>query len=60
MNWVNKLLTWYSQNKRPLPWRLQTSPYRTWISEMMCQQTQIATVIPYFERFMTTFPQLRY
>lgn len=53
---VNDLLKWYELNKRPLPWRKNHDPYRIWISEIMLQQTQVNTVIPYFERFIETFP----
>jgi len=54
--WVSSLLIWFSNEKRAMPWRSNPSPYSTWISEMMLQQTQVATVIPYFERFITSFP----
>jgi len=50
------LLAWYDTAKRPLPWRTEPSLYRTIVSELMCQQTQIATVLPYFARWMTAFP----
>jgi len=52
------LLAWYDQNARQLPWRSDISPYRTWVSEIMLQQTQVETVIPYFERFLRGFPDL--
>lgn len=52
------LLTWYSKNKRDLPWRKTTNPYYIWISEIMLQQTQVQTVIPYYENFITTFPTI--
>ncbi len=55
-HWVESLLTWYDTNQRQLPWRTNPSPYKTWISEMMLQQTQVATVIDYFNRFLTQFP----
>lgn len=48
--------TWYHEHARPLPWRTQPSLYRTVVSEFMCQQTQIDTVLPYFERWMNQFP----
>jgi A/G-specific adenine glycosylase len=51
-----KLLDWYDRNQRDLPWRKKTSPYRTFVSEMMLQQTQVKTVIPYFERFIRELP----
>jgi len=50
------LLEWYHLNQRPLPWRREISAYRTVVSEFMCQQTQIATVLPYFERWMKELP----
>lgn len=49
------LLDWYSQQGRSLPWRDQPTPYRVWISEVMLQQTQVKTVLPYFERWMQQF-----
>lgn len=54
-----KLLAWYGANRRRMPWRESPSPYRTWVSEIMLQQTQVATVIPYFERFMERFPDVQ-
>jgi A/G-specific adenine glycosylase len=54
------LLAWYRQHKRDLPWRRDArDPYRVWISEILLQQTQVATVIPYYERFLTRFPTVR-
>ncbi|MQW22216.1 MULTISPECIES: A/G-specific adenine glycosylase [unclassified Lactococcus] len=53
-----KLLEWYDKNKKPLPWRQTTNPYQIWISEIMAQQTQVETVIPYYERFMKKFPTI--
>jgi A/G-specific adenine glycosylase len=50
------LLDWYAQNRRDLPWRRDPDPYRVLISEVMLQQTQVDRVIPYFERFVTRFP----
>ena len=51
------LLNWYDRSKRDLPWReADLSPYGTWVSEIMLQQTRVDTVIPYFERFMERFP----
>jgi A/G-specific adenine glycosylase len=51
------LLDWYAINARPLPWRTPTpSPYAILVSEIMCQQTQVKTVIPYFEKWMAAFP----
>ena len=51
-----ELLRWYLDNRRDLPWRRQSNPYYTWVSEIMLQQTRVDTVIPYFERFTTKFP----
>lgn len=51
-----KLLTWYKRNRRILPWRETSDPYRIWISEIMLQQTQVDTVIPYYDRFLKAFP----
>ena len=53
-----KLLAWYRQNGRSLPWRGAADPYRVWISEVMLQQTQVDTVIPYYTRWMARFPDL--
>ena len=52
------LLAWYDQHKRSLPWRDTVTPYRTWISEVMCQQTRVETVLPYFAKFMARFPKI--
>jgi len=52
----NDLITWYNTVKRDLPWRENLDPYRILVSEIMLQQTQVATVIPYYNRFMTLFP----
>ena len=50
------LLAWFARHRRPLPWRTEVSAYRTVVSELMCQQTQIATAIPYFERWTRRWP----
>lgn len=52
------LLTWYYLHHRNLPWRQDKNPYRVWVSETMLQQTQVNTVIDYFNRFMLRFPSL--
>jgi len=53
------LLAWFSNHGRQqLPWQRPRTPYRVWLSEVMLQQTQVATVIPYFERFTDSFPEL--
>jgi A/G-specific adenine glycosylase len=51
-----RLLTWYGREGRDLPWRHTRDPYRIWLSEIMLQQTTVAAVIPYYERFLKRFP----
>ena len=53
-----RLLTWMEQARRDLPWRRNRTPYAVWISEVMLQQTQVATVSPYFERWLNRFPDI--
>jgi len=54
-----RLLAWFDEHgRKDLPWQRDITPYRVWISEIMLQQTQVATVIPYFERFMASFPDV--
>ncbi len=54
-----RVLTWFDDyGRKDLPWQQDINAYRVWVSEIMLQQTQVATVIPYFERFMATFPTL--
>src|SRR5712675_3025226 len=55
------LLAWYDEHQRALPWRLPPplDPYHVLVSEAMLQQTQVATVIPYFNRFMAAYPTLQ-
>lgn len=50
------LLSWYEKNLRTLPWRTTSDPYAIWVSEVMLQQTQVKTVIPYYERFLAALP----
>src|SRR5262249_19037034 len=55
--WVRRrLLAWFARHQRELPWRCDRDPYRIWVSEVMLQQTQVTTVISYFERFLRAFP----
>ena len=54
-----KLLLWFAAHKRPLPWRLDGNPYRIFIAEVMLQQTQIQTVIPYYARWLKAFPNMK-
>jgi len=59
MSFSGRLLDWYKLHGRhDLPWQKKTSLYRTWVSEIMLQQTQVATVIPYFNKFMQRFPDI--
>ena len=54
-----RVLDWFDQHgRKDLPWQQDISPYRVWVSEIMLQQTQVQTVIPYFERFMAAFPNV--
>ena len=52
------LLPWFAANARTMPWREERSPYAVWVSETMLQQTQVATVVPYFNRWMEAFPTI--
>ena len=54
-----KLLAWFRQFQRDLPWRHTKEPYRIWVSEIMLQQTRVAAVIPYYEKFLARFPDVR-
>ena len=54
-----RLLGWFRQFRRDLPWRRNTDAYRVWLSEIMLQQTRVAAVIPYYERFLEHFPDAR-
>ncbi|MBX5481443.1 MAG: A/G-specific adenine glycosylase [Myxococcaceae bacterium] len=54
----NDLLAWFDRHKRDLPWRRTRDPYAIWVSEVMLQQTQVATVIPYWKRFLERFPDV--
>ena len=55
----SKLLAWYGKQKRDLPWRRTKDSYLVWVSEIMLQQTRVAAVIPYFERFAAKFPTVK-
>lgn len=55
---ARKLLDWYAQNARQLPWRSHPDAYAVWVSEVMLQQTRVEAVLPYFERWMARFPSL--
>src|SRR3954462_15461934 len=56
LNSMKTLEKWFDRQKRILPWRDDPSSYRVWVSEIMLQQTQVVTVIPFFQRFMNNFP----
>src|SRR5690348_1942113 len=56
---ARRLLAWHARHGRhDLPWQRRRTPYRVWVSEIMLQQTQVATVIPYYERFLQRFPDV--
>jgi A/G-specific adenine glycosylase len=57
-DFVPRLLAWFAQNARPLPWRRTRDPYAIWVSEIMLQQTQVKTVLPYWERWMRALPSV--
>src|SRR5690554_1353541 len=59
MNFTDRLLTWYHQHKRELPWRNTTNPYYIWLSEVILQQTRIEQGLPYYEAFVERFPLLQ-
>lgn len=52
----SQLLSWYDEHKRSMPWRDCSDPYKTWISEIMLQQTRVDQAMPYFKRFVERFP----
>ena len=57
---ADRVLDWFDQHgRKDLPWQRDINPYRVWVSEIMLQQTQVATVIPYFDRFMAEFPTVQ-
>ena len=57
-NKLTSLSTWYQENKRSLPWRVDKNPYHVWISEIMLQQTRIEAVIPYYQHFINNLPTI--
>ncbi|MCK9219268.1 MAG: A/G-specific adenine glycosylase [Bacteroidales bacterium] len=59
MTFTGKLLKWYDENKRDLPWRRTKDPYLIWLSEIILQQTRIEQGLPYYEKFATAFPDVR-
>ena len=59
-NLQSKLLRWYKKNHRDLPWRNTRDPYALWVSEIMLQQTQVITVVPYYQEFLKSFPTVHH
>ena len=59
MSWTEKLLSWYYKNKRNLPWRNTRDPYFIWISEIILQQTTVNQGIPYYNKFISKYPNLK-
>ena len=58
-DFASRLLAWFDEHgRKDLPWQQNTTPYRVWVSEIMLQQTQVQTVIPFFQRFMDSFPDI--
>ena len=55
---LEQLVNWFNENQRPLPWRGSYDPYHVWVSEVMLQQTQVETALPYYERFIREFPSI--
>lgn len=54
--WAKQVIDWFIRHQRDLPWRSDPDPYLVWLSEIMLQQTQVKTMLPYFERFIATYP----
>ena len=57
-SFAKELTNWYKKSARKLPWREEYEPYKTWLSEIMLQQTQVNTVIDYFNRFIAAYPDI--
>ncbi|RMG83692.1 MAG: A/G-specific adenine glycosylase, partial [Chloroflexi bacterium] len=55
---IKRLLRWYDAHAAMLPWRADRDPYHVWLSEIMLQQTQVETVIPYYIRFLEAYPTI--
>src|SRR6185436_2007758 len=55
---LQQLVNWFNENQRPLPWRASYDPYHVWVSEVMLQQTQVETALPYYERFIRELPSI--
>ena len=59
MTFSSQIIKWYERNKRDLPWRNTKDPYKIWLSEVILQQTQVVQGLPYYERFLAAFPNIR-
>ena len=60
LEFARRVLAWFdAHGRKALPWKENPTPYRVWVSEIMLQQTQVATVMPYYRRFMARFPDIR-
>ena len=57
---MRKLLDWYDENKRDLPWRNKINPYYVWVSEIILQQTQVVQGLSYFNKFIAKFPTINH
>src|SRR5690554_7962410 len=53
---ATNLIPWYAENKRNLPWRNNSNPYRVWLSEIILQQTRVVQGLPYYEKFIKSYP----
>ena len=59
-NFSKQIIEWYEINgRKELPWRKEITPYRVWISEIMLQQTQVTTVLQYYEKFIKKYPTIK-
>ena len=56
MEFAEKIISWYQEHRRALPWRETKDPYKIWISETILQQTRISQGLPYYEKFIRLFP----
>ncbi|WP_281615554.1 A/G-specific adenine glycosylase [Flammeovirga sp. SubArs3] len=59
MEFADRLINWYEKNKRDLPWRHTTDPYKIWLSEIILQQTRVQQGLPYYEKFVANFPTVK-
>src|SRR5205809_1275684 len=57
---LDALVVWFQENQRPLPWRASYDPYQVWVSEVMLQQTQVETALPYYQRFIQELPSVEH